>query len=162
MQYPVWYSILLIYVICLLEIFLFYHIFFFNSFSFLIFIYLYFYLFTIFVLWLTDTHQIITLNLPHEKSFVDFAALVKISLGISFFFTYPMMLFPVTHLVDKTFGFTNDRTKGVSIIARTSFTEIFILNIGMMIVVNCAVKTSILSANNSWIFDQWYYYVNIV
>ena len=65
------------------------------------------------ILELTDTQQIITLNLPHGKTSFDFAALVKICLGVSFFFTYPLMLFPVTHLIDKTFGFHNDHTKGV-------------------------------------------------
>ncbi|RXG57090.1 Amino acid transporter ANT1, partial [Armadillidium vulgare] len=58
------------------------------------------------------TQQIITLNLPHGKTSFDFAAIVKICLGVSFFFTYPMMLFPVTHLIDKTFGFQNDKMKG--------------------------------------------------
>ncbi|XP_068219838.1 uncharacterized protein [Palaemon carinicauda] len=52
------------------------------------------------------TKDIITLNLPHGDSSVDFAAMVKICLGISLFFTYPMMMFPVTHLLDKTLGFT--------------------------------------------------------
>ncbi|KAK3856408.1 hypothetical protein Pcinc_037270 [Petrolisthes cinctipes] len=50
------------------------------------------------------TMDIITLNLPLGNSAVDFAAIVKICLGVSLFFTYPMMLFPVTHLLDKTFG----------------------------------------------------------
>lgn len=51
------------------------------------------------------TQDIITLNLPHgHGSVVDFAAMVKICLGISLFFTYPMMMFPVTHLLDKTMG----------------------------------------------------------
>ncbi|KAK7076893.1 hypothetical protein SK128_002407 [Halocaridina rubra] len=59
-----------------------------------------------------NTKDIITLNLPHGEGSVDFAAMVKICLGISLFFTYPMMMFPVTHLLDKTFGFTAVPYKG--------------------------------------------------
>lgn len=58
------------------------------------------------------TMDIITLNLPHSSGSVDFAAMVKICLGISLFFTYPMMMFPVTHLLDKTFGLQNAPHKG--------------------------------------------------
>lgn len=59
------------------------------------------------------TMDIITLNLPHgQGSIVDFAAVVKICLGVSLFFTYPMMLFPVTHLLDKTLGLANAPHKG--------------------------------------------------
>ncbi|KAG0717320.1 Amino acid transporter AVT3C [Chionoecetes opilio] len=59
------------------------------------------------------TMDIITLNLPHGRgSIVDFAAVVKICLGVSLFFTYPMMLFPVTHLLDKTFGLHGAPHKG--------------------------------------------------
>ncbi|CAL4065965.1 unnamed protein product, partial [Meganyctiphanes norvegica] len=59
------------------------------------------------------TQDIITLNLPHgQGSVVDFAAMVKICLGVSLFFTYPMMMFPVTHLLDKTLGINNHTSKG--------------------------------------------------
>ncbi|XP_066980114.1 uncharacterized protein [Macrobrachium rosenbergii] len=61
---------------------------------------------------IANTKDIITLNLPHGDSSVDFAAMVKICLGISLFFTYPMMMFPVTHLLDKTLGFTAVPYKG--------------------------------------------------
>ena len=61
-----------------------------------------------------DTMDIITLNLPHgQGSIIDFAAVVKICLGVSLFFTYPMMLFPVTHLLDKSLGFTSAPHRGV-------------------------------------------------
>lgn len=62
----------------------------------------------------TDTMDIITLNLPHGSGRVDFAAMVKICLGVSLFFTYPMMMFPVTHLLDKTFSLTTAPYRGVS------------------------------------------------
>lgn len=58
------------------------------------------------------TMDIITLNLPHGSGTVDFAAMVKICLGISLFFTYPMMMFPVTHLLDKTFSLTTAPYRG--------------------------------------------------
>lgn len=59
------------------------------------------------------TMDIITLNLPHgQGSIIDFAAVVKICLGVSLFFTYPMMLFPVTHLLDKSLGFTSAPHRG--------------------------------------------------
>ncbi|XP_045603572.2 uncharacterized protein [Procambarus clarkii] len=58
------------------------------------------------------TMDIITLNLPHGNGTVDFAAMVKICLGVSLFFTYPMMMFPVTHLLDKTFGFASAPYRG--------------------------------------------------
>ena len=46
-----------------------------------------------------DTKDIITLNLPHNAG-LDFALLVKACLCFSLFFTYPIMLFPVTSLLD--------------------------------------------------------------
>ena len=49
-----------------------------------------------------DTEDIITLNLPDGEGAVNFAAVVKVCLGISLFFTYPMMMFPVSHLLDKS------------------------------------------------------------
>nr|XP_053628268.1 LOW QUALITY PROTEIN: uncharacterized protein LOC128685722 [Cherax quadricarinatus] len=58
------------------------------------------------------TMDIITLNLPHGSGTVDFAAMVKICLGVSLFFTYPLMMFPVTHLLDKTFGFATVPYRG--------------------------------------------------
>ncbi|XP_042220093.1 amino acid transporter AVT3B-like isoform X2 [Homarus americanus] len=58
------------------------------------------------------TKDIITLNLPHGTGVVNFAAMVKICLGVSLFFTYPMMMFPVTHLMDKTLGIVNISYRG--------------------------------------------------
>jgi len=49
-----------------------------------------------------ETKDIITLNLPHgEGGGIDFAILVKACLSFSLFFTYPVMLFPVTALVEE-------------------------------------------------------------
>ena len=45
-----------------------------------------------------ETMDIITLNLPHEGG-IDFAVVVKLCLCIALFFTYPVMLFPVTSLI---------------------------------------------------------------
>ena len=44
------------------------------------------------------TKDIITLNLPKDEG-LDFALLVKLCLCVSLFFTYPVMLFPVTALI---------------------------------------------------------------
>ena len=48
--------------------------------------------------------DIITLNLPHSKSGVDFAVMVKLCLCISLFISYPVMLFPVTSMLKKWTG----------------------------------------------------------
>ena len=50
-----------------------------------------------------DTKDIITLNLLSEESttFIDFAALVKMFLCISLFFSYPIMMFPVTRMLQR-------------------------------------------------------------
>ena len=50
-----------------------------------------------------DTKDIITLNLLSEESstFVDFAGLVKLFLCISLFFSYPIMMFPVTRMLQR-------------------------------------------------------------
>jgi len=49
-----------------------------------------------------ETKDIITLNLPHGGgNGLDFAILVKACLSFSLFFTYPVMLFPVTALVEE-------------------------------------------------------------
>lgn len=45
-----------------------------------------------------ETKDLITLNLPQGEG-VDFAMLVKSCLGIALFFTYPVMMFPVTTLL---------------------------------------------------------------
>jgi len=47
-----------------------------------------------------ETNEIITLNLPTDGGF-NFAILVKICLCFSLFFTYPIMLFPVTSILEK-------------------------------------------------------------
>jgi len=47
-----------------------------------------------------ETNEIITLNLPTNEGF-NFAILVKICLCFSLFFTYPIMLFPVTSILEK-------------------------------------------------------------
>merc|ERR1719402_2168741 len=47
-----------------------------------------------------ETTKIITLNLPTNGGF-NFAILVKICLCFSLFFTYPIMLFPVTSILEK-------------------------------------------------------------
>lgn len=47
-----------------------------------------------------ETKEIITLNLPSDEGF-NFAILVKVCLCFSLFFTYPIMLFPVTAILEK-------------------------------------------------------------
>ncbi len=47
-----------------------------------------------------ETKDIITLNLPRNSG-LDFALLVKMCLCISLFFTYPVMLFPVSALIQQ-------------------------------------------------------------
>jgi proton-coupled amino acid transporter len=47
-----------------------------------------------------ETRDIITLNLPHNSG-VDFAVIVKSCLCFSLFFTYPIMMFPVTSLLEE-------------------------------------------------------------
>ncbi len=48
----------------------------------------------------TETKDIITLNLPHDTG-VDAALMVKACLCFSLFFTYPIMMFPVTTLLEE-------------------------------------------------------------
>jgi len=49
-----------------------------------------------------ETKDIITLNLDKSStSIVDFAVLVKLFLCISLFFSYPIMLFPVTRMLQR-------------------------------------------------------------
>lgn len=50
-----------------------------------------------------ETKDIITLNLPHDDNGLDFAVIVKACLCFSLFFTYPIMLFPVTTLLEERF-----------------------------------------------------------
>lgn len=47
-----------------------------------------------------ETRDLITLNLPKGEG-IDFAMLVKGCLGIALFFTYPVMMFPVTTLLKQ-------------------------------------------------------------
>ncbi len=47
-----------------------------------------------------ETRDIITLNLPVGAG-LNFAAIVKVCLSFSLFFTYPVMLFPVTALLEE-------------------------------------------------------------
>ena len=52
-----------------------------------------------------ETKDIITLNLSSEGSnFIDFALLVKLFLCISLFFSYPIMLFPVTRMLQRKYA----------------------------------------------------------
>ncbi|XP_076039859.1 uncharacterized protein LOC143024702 [Oratosquilla oratoria] len=84
------------------------------------------------------TQDIITLNLKHGEgdSPIDFAALVKICLGISLFFTYPMMLFPVTHLLDRSLGLQMSPTKGnllrLALVATTGFVVVAVPNFAIL------------------------------
>ncbi|XP_040571495.1 uncharacterized protein [Lepeophtheirus salmonis] len=50
-----------------------------------------------------ETKDIITLNLPHVDGTIDFATLVKVCLCFSLFCTYPVMIFPVSELLEKKF-----------------------------------------------------------
>ena len=49
-----------------------------------------------------ETEEIITLNLPHPEAGdgINFAIIVKLCLCFSLFFTYPIMMFPITALLD--------------------------------------------------------------
>lgn len=57
-----------------------------------------------------ETRDIITLNLSSEDSsgFIDFAVLVKLFLCISLFFSYPIMLFPVTRMLQRKYAAMKD------------------------------------------------------
>jgi len=56
-----------------------------------------------------ETKDIITLNLSSEGSnFIDFALLVKLFLCISLFFSYPIMLFPVTRMLQRKYASQKD------------------------------------------------------
>jgi proton-coupled amino acid transporter len=48
----------------------------------------------------SETEKIITLNMPPGR----FPAIVKACLSFSLFFTYPVMMFPVSALLDKLLG----------------------------------------------------------
>lgn len=52
-----------------------------------------------------STKDIITLNLPRDSGF-DFGLLVKMCLCLALFFTYPVMLFPVTALIKQRMEFS--------------------------------------------------------
>ncbi|XP_014662023.1 PREDICTED: amino acid transporter ANTL1-like [Priapulus caudatus] len=47
-----------------------------------------------------ETNEIITLNLP-KNSAIDFSVMVKCCLCLALFFTYPVMMFPVTKLLES-------------------------------------------------------------
>jgi len=70
-----------------------------------------------------ETMDIITLNLPHEGG-IDFAVVVKLCLCIALFFTYPVMLFPVTSLIRQRtqhyLGCADDTSKFVGFFIRFS------------------------------------------
>ena len=54
------------------------------------------------------TKDIITLNLPRKSSnLINFAALVKACLCFSLFFTYPVMLFPISAMLERAFKVPN-------------------------------------------------------
>ena len=49
-----------------------------------------------------ETSDIITTNIPHEsKDSFDFARLVQFCLSLGLFLTYPVMMFPVTKLLQQ-------------------------------------------------------------
>ncbi len=49
-----------------------------------------------------ETKDLITMNLPPvEGGFLDFAKLVKFCLGVALLLTYPVMMFPVTTLIEQ-------------------------------------------------------------
>jgi len=50
-----------------------------------------------------ETKDIITLNLESSEGLIDFAVLVKLFLCISLFFSYPIMLFPVTRMLQRKY-----------------------------------------------------------
>eukprot|EP00096_Caligus_rogercresseyi_P003500 TRINITY_DN1661_c0_g1_i1.p1 TRINITY_DN1661_c0_g1~~TRINITY_DN1661_c0_g1_i1.p1 ORF type:complete len:426 (-),score=133.38 TRINITY_DN1661_c0_g1_i1:1747-3024(-) len=62
-----------------------------------------------------ETKDIITLNLPHIEGSIDFATLVKLCLCFSLFCTYPVMLFPVTELLEKKFFVSSSLPYGLLI-----------------------------------------------
>lgn len=47
-----------------------------------------------------ETRSIITLNLPQGTG-IDFAMIVKLCLCVALFFTYPLMMFPVTQIIER-------------------------------------------------------------
>ncbi|XP_067948403.1 uncharacterized protein [Watersipora subatra] len=59
-----------------------------------------------------DTKDIITLNLPKpEGGGVDFSTIVTSCLCLSLFFTYPIMMFPVSSIIDRKVGITPETPK---------------------------------------------------
>lgn len=68
-----------------------------------------------------ETRDIITLNLSSDESttFIDFAALVKMFLCISLFFSYPIMLFPVTRMLQRKCSGLNNQQSPIKTLQST-------------------------------------------
>ena len=68
-----------------------------------------------------ETRDIITLNLSSDESttFIDFAALVKMFLCISLFFSYPIMLFPVTRMLQRKCSGINNQQSPIKTLQST-------------------------------------------
>ena len=66
-----------------------------------------------------ETKDIITLNLPQEAG-LDFAVIVKSCLCFSLFFTYPVMMFPVTGLLEEKLAGTGYSGRAAGYIIRAS------------------------------------------
>ena len=51
-----------------------------------------------------DTREMITLNLASNSAGFDFAPIVQLCLRFSLFFSYPLMLFPLTSLLEERYS----------------------------------------------------------
>lgn len=82
-----------------------------------------------------ETKQIITLNLPTDGGF-NFAILVKVCLCFSLFFTYPIMLFPVTSILEKKMEITSSSVAAkflrLFIVILTGFIVLKVPNFGQL------------------------------
>jgi len=82
-----------------------------------------------------ETKEIITLNLPTDSGF-NFAILVKFCLCFSLFFTYPIMLFPVTSIMEKKFEIGGSSWTGkmlrLCIVLLTGFIGLKVPNFGQL------------------------------
>jgi len=82
-----------------------------------------------------ETMEIITLNLPTSGG-LNFAILVKICLCFSLFFTYPIMLFPVTSILEKKLEITSGSMAAkmlrLLIVILTGFVVLKVPNFGQL------------------------------
>ena len=68
------------------------------------------------------TEAIITLNLPKpEGGGIDFSTVVTSCLCLSLFFTYPIMMFPVTSIIDGKLEVTAENPQKIKTVSFIAF-----------------------------------------